>query len=137
MLSIQELHVGQHFVCDGPRMTLEAFCDFGALLGTDAPIHCDPAYAAGTPFVDVIAQGPLLLAPFEGWMCELFGEEAWSRSGQIEIKFLVPGKVGSHVGLEMTVRDVAGDTVSFDVHARCGETLLAIAATQISLPPSR
>jgi acyl dehydratase len=138
MLSIHEIAVGQTFACNGPRMTLEAFREFGALLGTDAPIHCDPAYAANTPFENVIAQGPLLLAPFETWLCDLFGEQAWCRSGQIRAKFLVPGPVGSTVKLEMTVLEIVEGKVSFDLHVRNGETLLAIAAAEITLtPPER
>ena len=134
MLNLHELEAGQRFTCSGPRMTLEAFREFGALLGTDAPIHCDPAYAANTPFRKVIAQGPLLLAPFEAWLCEMFGELAWSRSGKIRAKFLVPGPVDSVVRLEMTIRDIVEGRVSFDLQALCGDTLLAVATAEFSLP---
>lgn len=135
MLSILQITVGQTFTCRGPRMTLEAFREFGALLGTDAPIHCDPAYAANTPFAKVIAQGPLLLAPFESWLCDVFGEQTWCGSGQIRAKFLVPGPVGSAVDLEMTVREINRNKVSFDLHVRSGEILLAVADAEVTLPP--
>ncbi|MBR0781906.1 MaoC family dehydratase [Bradyrhizobium iriomotense] len=136
MLSIHELEVGQQFARSGPRMTLESFCDFGSLLGTDAPIHCDPAYAANTPFGKVIAQGPLLLAPFESWMCELFGEDAWSRTGAIRGKFLVPGQVDSTVRLEMSVRDIVDGRVLFDLRALSDQNLLAVATAELTLASS-
>ena len=36
----------------------------------------------------VISQGPLLLACYETWFCELFGEDAWSRTGRLTAKFV-------------------------------------------------
>ena len=79
----------------------------------------------------MIAQGPLLLAPFESWLCDLFGEEAWSRSGRIRAKFLVPGPIDSLVRLEMTVQDIANGKITFDLRAMSGATLLAVAVAEL------
>lgn len=133
MLNLRELKIGQQFSRSGPPMTLEAFREFGALLGTDAPIHCDPDYAAKTPFGKVFAQGPLLLAPFESWLCELFGEKVWTRSGHIKGKFLQPAKIDTMVTLEMSVRDITGDRIGLDLRATCDQALLAVATADLSL----
>lgn len=128
-----DLAPGVRFCRGGAPMTLAGFRDFGALLGTDAPIHTDPAYAAGTVFGCVIAQGPLLFAPFESWLCALFGEEAWSRSGRIRMKFLDPARVGETLTLEMTIRSVLDNLVEIELQARCAERLLAAGSAEIML----
>ncbi|MGY4304521.1 acyl dehydratase [Bradyrhizobium sp. USDA 4369] len=133
MLTLRDIDIGQQFARPGPPMTLQAFREFGALLGTDAPIHCDPDYAAKTPFGKVIAQGPLLLAPFEGWICELFGEAAWSAGGVIRGKFVAPGKIDSTVRLEMSVRTIADRRVSLDLRALCDQDVLAVATAELTV----
>jgi acyl dehydratase len=57
MLNQTRLNAGQRLTRPGPALTLQAFTDFGRLLGTDAPIHNDPAYAAKTQFGSVISPG--------------------------------------------------------------------------------
>lgn len=114
-------------------MTLEAFSNFGHLLGTDAPIHNDPAYAAKTPFGTVISQGPLLLAPFETWFCELFGEDAWSRSGQLAAKFVSPAKVGDAITLELVVGEKRDRRVNFEVRVVHNDRLLALGSASLEL----
>lgn len=137
MLNQASLQAGQRLTRPGPPLTLQAFTDFGRLLGTDAPIHNDPSYAAQTPFGTVIAQGPLLLASFETWFCELFGDEIWSRSGQLAAKFVCPAKVGETVTLEMTVNDVAPSRMTFELRVLHDQVLLALGSAKIDMTHSR
>jgi acyl dehydratase len=123
---------GQRLTRFGPPMTLQAFTDFGALLGTDAPVHNDPAYAAKTQFGSVIAQGPLLLASFETWFCELFGEDAWCRSGRLAAKFLSPARIDDEVTLEIIVGDTCDDHTTFELRVVHQERLLALGTAAIS-----
>lgn len=129
-----DLVPGQRLTRSGPPLTLQAFTDFGALLGTDAPVHHDPAYAAKTQFGGVIAQGPLLLASFETWFCELFGEDAWSRTGILTAKFLNPARIGDAVTLEIIVGERFGDRATFELRVVHQERLLALGTAAISLP---
>jgi acyl dehydratase len=131
MLNRASLKAGQRLTRPGPPLTLQAFTDFGRLLGTDAPIHNDPAYAAKTPFGSVIAQGPLLLASFETWLCELFGDDAWSQSGQLAAKFIHPAKAGEKVTLEITVGDVAPSRMTFELRVLHDQHLLALGSARI------
>ena len=124
---------GQRLTRPGPPLTLQAFTDFGALLGTDAPVHNDPAYAAKTQFGSVIAQGPLLLASFETWFCELFGEDAWSQTGIVTAKFLNPARIGDAVTLEIIVGDTFGDRATFELRVLHQDRLLALGTAAISL----
>ncbi len=125
---------GQRLTRPGPPMTLQAFADFGDLLGTDAPIHNDPAYVAKTPFGVVISQGPLLLARYETWLCELFGEEAWSRTGRLAAKFVAPAKIGEDVTLELLAGETTGRRATFELRVTCGDRLLAVGSAAIDLP---
>jgi acyl dehydratase len=111
---------------EGPLLTQAAFNDFGALLGTDAPIHVDPDYARQTPFGGTIAQGMLLLAPLETWLQELFGEAAWFRSGRLHARLLNPAVVGERATMHLTVtgRGASGVT-ALDFTLTCGERPLA------------
>jgi acyl dehydratase len=133
MLTDHGFKAGQRLTRPGPPLTLQAFTDFGALLGTDAPVHNDPAYAANTQFGCVIAQGPLLLARFESWFCELFGEEAWSRTGRLTAKFLDPARIGETVTLEMVVGETVKGRTTFELRVVCGERLLALGSATIDL----
>ena len=133
MLSKEHLKTGLRLTRPGPPMTLEAFDGFGRLLGTDAPIHNDPAYAAKTPFGKVIAQGPLLLASFETWFSELFGEDTWSRTGQMAAKFVSPAKIGDTVTLELVVGETQDDRVKFEVRVIHDDRLLALGSASLEL----
>ena len=133
MLNQHDLKAGQCLTRPGPPLTLQAFTDFGALLGTDAPIHNDAAYAAKTQYGTVISQGPLLLACYETWLCELFGEAAWSRSGRLAAKFLDPARIGEAVTLEMVVGETVGGRAHFELRVVCGERLLALGNAAIDL----
>jgi acyl dehydratase len=124
---------GQRLTRSGPPLTLQAFADFGALLGTDAPVHNDPAYAAKTQFGSVIAQGPLLLASFETWFCELYGEDAWSRTGILTAKFLNPARIGDAVTLEIIVSETFEDRATFELRVVHQDRLLALGTAAISL----
>lgn len=126
MLTEHHLKAGLRLTRPGPPLTLQAFTDFGALLGTDAPVHNDPDYAAKTQFGGVIAQGPLLLASFETWFCELFGEDAWSRSGKLSAKFLSPARVGDRITLEMIVGETNEGRTTFELRVVHNERLLAL-----------
>ncbi len=126
-----DLVVGQRLTRSGPPLSLKAFSTFGKLLGTDAPIHNDPEYAAKTPFGEVIAQGPLLLAPFESWLCEMFGAERWSVSGRIQGKFVSPAKAGDTTTLELVVQSIVSGRATFDLKVTCGERLLAVGEASI------
>lgn len=134
MLNRPDLRAGQRLTRQGPPLTLQAFRDFGALLGTDAPVHNDPAYAAKTQFGCVIAQGPLLLACYETWFCELFGEAAWSRTGRLTAKFLDPARIDETVTLEMIAGEIAGSRATFELRVVCGERLLALGSAAIDQP---
>ena len=134
MLNQNRLTPGQRLTRPGPPLTLQGFTDFGALLGTDAPVHNDPAYAARTQFGSVIAQGPLLLAAFESWFCELFGEDAWSRTGKLTAKFLDPARIGDEVTLEIIVGDTSDDRATFELRVLHQERVLALGTAAIQLP---
>lgn len=121
---LNSLEPGKRLTRAGPPLTLEAFSGFGALLGTDAPIHNDPAYAAKTPFGNVIAQGPLLLALFKSWFCEMFGEQAWSSGGRMDAKFLHPAAIGDVVTLEIIIGTVTDSRTAFELRVVCNERLL-------------
>jgi len=131
MLNQTRLTPGQRLTRPGPPLTLQAFTDFGALLGTDAPVHNDPAYATKTQFGSVIAQGPLLLASFETWFCELFGEDAWSRTGRLTAKFLSPAGIGDAVTLEIIVGDAKEDSTTFELRVLHQDRLLALGTAAI------
>jgi acyl dehydratase len=133
MLNQTRFEAGQRLTRPGPPLTLQAFTDFGALLGTDAPVHNDPAYAAKTQFGSVIAQGPLLLAAFETWFCELFGEDAWSRTGRLTAKFLNPARIGDAVTLEIIVGEAIEGRVHFELRVIHQERLLALGTAAIDL----
>lgn len=133
MLNRHGLKAGQRLTRPGPPLTLHAFTDFGALLGTDAPVHNDVAYAAKTQFGCVIAQGPLLLARYETWFCELFGDEAWSRSGRLTAKFIDPARIDETVTLEMVVGETIKGRTNFELRVVCGERLLALGKAAIDL----
>lgn len=133
MLNQTYLEAGRRLTRPGPPLTLQAFSDFGRLLGTDAPIHNDPAYAAKTPFGSVIAQGPLLLASFETWFCELFGEDAWSRTGWLTAKFVSPAKIDEAVTLEIVVGDVIESRATFELRVVHDNRLLALGSAKIDL----
>ena len=132
MLNQTRLTPGQRLTRPGPPLTLQAFTDFGDLLGTDAPVHNDPAYAAKTQFGSVIAQGPLLLAAFETWFCELFGEDAWSRTGTLTAKFLCPAGIGDAVTLEIIVGDTSDDRATFELRVTHQDRLLALGTAAIN-----
>jgi acyl dehydratase len=111
---------------EGPLLTQEAFNDFGELLGTDAPIHVDPAYARQTPFGNTIAQGMLLLAPLESWLCELFGESAWFEGGHLHVRLLKPAVAGERVTMHLrAIEPTAANTTALAFVLRCGERELA------------
>jgi len=133
MLKAIRLGAGERLTRPGPSLTLAAFTDFGRLLGTDAPIHNDPAYAASTPFGGVIAQGPLLLAAFETWFCDLFGATAWSQSGEMSAKFISPARIGDAITLEIVVGDAIEGRATFELRVVHGERLLALGTAAISL----
>jgi acyl dehydratase len=133
MLNRDAFRTGQRLTRPGPPLTLQAFTDFGALLGTDAPVHNDPAYAAKTQYGCVIAQGPLLLACFETWFCELFGEDAWSRTGRLTAKFIDPARIGEEVTLEMAAGETIAGRATFELRVVCGERLLALGSATIDL----
>lgn len=118
--------IGQVLEREGPVLTQEAFNEFGALLGTDAPIHVDPDYARQTPFGGTIAQGMLLLAPLETWLCELFGEAAWFGGGHLHVRLLKPAVAGERATLRLTVTEqgpTGATALDFSLH--CGERALA------------
>jgi acyl dehydratase len=127
------LSPGQRLTRPGPPLTLQAFTDFGDLLGTDAPVHNDPAYAAKTQFGSVIAQGPLLLASFETWFCELFGEDAWSQTGILTAKFLSPARIGDAVTLEIIAGETFEGRATFELRVVHQDRLLALGTAAISL----
>jgi len=125
MLSAGALARGRLLTRDGPALTQHAFSDFGRLLGTNAPIHDDPDYARETGFKGTIAQGMLLAAPYETWLCELFGEEAWLRGGRLALRFRSPAWAGDPVTMMLTILGVEEGRCTLAVESRCeGRTLL-------------
>lgn len=130
----QMLQTGQILTRPAPPLTQAAFSDFGALLGTDAPIHTDPAYAAATPFGGTIAQGMLLLAPFEPWLCELFGEAAWSQGGTLRARLLRPARAGNTVTLELQVTESRAGFTAFALRVICQGHDLARGEATVTLP---
>jgi acyl dehydratase len=131
---LNQLAKGERLTRPGPPITLQACTDFGDLLGTDAPIHNDAAYAAKTVFGTVISQGPLLLACYETWLCELVGEDAWCRTGRLAAKFVSPAKLGEEVTLELVAGETAGQRATFELRVTCGDRLLAVGSAAIDLP---
>ena len=117
----------------GPPLTQQAFSAFGKLLGTDAPIHDDPAYAEATPFGGTIAQGMLLAAPYEAWLCELFGEEAWARGGHIAVRLRNPARAGESVRMVMTVTESTAERCTLQIESLCGARCLLTGHATVAL----
>lgn len=133
MLTRERPAPGQRFARRGPPLKQQAFNDFGRLLGTDAPIHVDPDYAAQTPFKRTFAQGMLLLAPFESWLCELFGEKAWTDGGCLKAKLLHPAMVGDITGLEMQAGGISNGRLTLELRVVCNGRLLAVGEAVVQL----
>lgn len=133
MLTHERPAAGQRFARRGSPLTQQAFNDFGRLLGTDAPIHVDPDYAAKTPFKRTFAQGMLLLAPFESWLCELFGDEAWANGGSLKAKLLHPAKVDDVTGLEMQAGEIRDGRLTLELRVACNGKVLAIGEATVVL----
>jgi acyl dehydratase len=124
--------IGTILTRESPVLTQESFNEFGALLGTDAPIHVDPGYARQTAFGNTIAQGMLLLAPLESWLCELWGEAAWFSRGRIHARLLNTAVAGERATMQLTVTACAGASITgLDFSLLCGERTLA--AGKVSL----
>ena len=124
--------IGDILTRAGPVLTQESFNEFGALLGTDAPIHVDPDYARRTAFGATIAQGMLLLAPLETWLCELVGEAAWFSRGRIHARLLNTAVAGEQASMQLTVTACAGGSIAaMDFSLLCGQRTLA--AGKVSL----
>lgn len=134
MLTARDLSPGRRFERAGPPMVQAAFNDFGALLGTDAPIHVDPDYGARTVYGGTIAQGMLLLAPVETWLCDLFGREAWHGSGGLKATMLSPARAGERGAMVLTVRSVAAGRATLDLSISRADTLLIAGEVSITLP---
>jgi len=109
-----------------------------AVLGSSAETarinSTETAVEAKTPFGTVISQGPLLLAFYESWLCELFGEDAWSRTGRLAAKFVSPAKLGEEVTLELIAGETTGRRATFELRVTRGDRLLAIGSAAIDLP---
>ena len=135
MLTLATLQPGCVLERVGPPLTQAAFSAFGLLLGTNAPIHDDPAYARATGFGGTIAQGMLLTAPYETWLFELFGETAWSRGGHIAVRFRSPAWEGERVVMTMTVRDATEGGCAFDLESRCGDRTLLTGSASVAVGP--
>ncbi len=116
----------------GPALTQQAFSTFGRLLGTDAPIHDDPDYAQTTAFGGTIAQGMLLAAPYESWLCALFGTAAWTAGGRIAVRLRHPAWVGDAVLMRLSVSTLSDRQCEFDIESQCrGRTLLTGSASLV------
>lgn len=133
MLNSSRPTPGQCFTRPGSPLTQDAFNDFGRLLGTDAPIHVDPDYAAKTPFKRTFAQGMLLLAPFESWLCDLFGEEAWVNGGSLKAKLLHPAMVGDSTDLEMQAGEISNGRLTLELRILCAGKVLAVGEAAVRI----
>jgi acyl dehydratase len=133
MLSHDSLRPGLVFEREGPALTQAAFSDFGRLLGTDAPIHNDPAYAKASGFGGTIAQGMLLAAPYESWLCELFGEAAWTAGGRIAVRLRSPAWAGDRVRMTLTVCGVANGVCTLAIESRCEDRCLLTGSATLAL----
>lgn len=135
MLTRPALRAGLTLERTGPALTQEAFSAFGRLLGTDAPIHDDPAYACATGFKGTIAQGMLLAAPYETWLCEIFGEAAWLRGGKLSIRLRSPAWVGDQVRMTLCIREIGESACTLEVESRCGGRSLLTGSASLVLGP--
>ena len=72
---------------------LHAYADAS---GDHNPIHVEEAFAAATPFGGTIAHGMLVLAMIGELMHDAHGE-AWTRSGQMKVRFKAPTRPGDTV----------------------------------------
>lgn len=133
MLKLQDLTVGQSFERAGPELTQARFIAFGKLHGTDAPIHTDPDYAAKTPFGGTIAHGMMILAVFETWICDLFGNASWDRGGVFRSKLLNVVKAGEPTTYRIEVKACAARTATLALTLRSGNRLLAIGEATLRL----
>ena len=135
MLTQGALRIGQVLERSGPPLTQAAFSDFGLLLGTNAPIHDDPEYARATGFGGTIAQGMLLTAPYESWLCELFGEEAWVQGGRIAARFRSPAWEGDRIVMTLQVLDITEGHCALELESRCGDRTLLTGSARVTLSP--
>ncbi|MCD6076085.1 MAG: hypothetical protein K0R89_23 [Ramlibacter sp.] len=90
---------------------------WGELVGTAAPIHSDPVYAATTPLGGVIAQGMLVLAPVHNIMLELLGAQAWYCGGSVAAKVINVSRPGDAITYEVTTQACSDN--SFVGEFRC------------------
>ncbi|MGI6855110.1 MaoC family dehydratase [Mesorhizobium sp. 1B3] len=132
MLTNLPLRRGDVLTRRSPALTQVAFDIFGEYMGFDAPIHTDPAYAAGTPFSGTFAQGMLLLSFFEPWLRELFGVEAWTERGRLTGKLLSPAFVGETLTLELTCRDLSSNGMALDLRIVAADRVIAVGEVGIN-----
>ena len=111
------------------RFTAEDMDAYAALTGDFNPIHCDPAFAAGTRFGRPIAFGTLVLATIWTRLEEVFGPDAL-RSGEASVRFLKPVLVGTSVTIDGRLEAWdAGDgrcRYHFTVRTEAGETAAVV-----------
>jgi len=100
------LKPGDVFVADVPSISQETINAFGAILGTNGPIHTDPEFAKKTPLKGVVVQGMLVLAPLHELMCRLFGAETWLRTGRVDTKIVSYTRPGDATRFEIKIEEV-------------------------------
>jgi len=62
------------------------------------------------------------------------GEDAWSRTGRLSAKLLVPAKAGEEVSLELIAGKTTGRRATFELRVTCHDRLLAVGSAAIDLP---
>lgn len=122
------------------RFTAEDIDAYAALTSDHNPIHCDPAFAAGTRFGHPIAFGTLVLAAIWTRLEEVFGPDAL-RNGDAGVRFLKPVLVGTVTTIDGRLE--GGDAVDgpcryrFTVTTEAGDTaaVVDVALRRTSWPP--
>lgn len=105
------LRVGDRFVAEIPGISQAQVNLFGALMGTDGPIHTDPEFARSTWFKGTVVPGILVAAPISDMMASLVGADRWNRAGKLEIKFVSFTRPGDEVSVSVEVTEAAAEAV--------------------------
>lgn len=104
-LHFEDVEIGARFVVGERTVTEHDLVAFAKLSGDRHPVHVDAAWAAGSPFGQRIAHGPLGIA----WCIGLFGrieafrETALAMTDISEWQFRAPIYIGDVLTLEVVI----------------------------------
>ncbi|WP_153139267.1 MaoC family dehydratase [Paraburkholderia agricolaris] len=102
---MHQLNKGDGFVLNVPAISQEQVNAYGALLGTNGPIHTDPVFARSTFLKGPVVQASLVTAPLHDAMSVLFGVDRWLRCGALDARFISYTRPGEATRVELLVTE--------------------------------